>query len=327
MIERVVRRALALPRKVPSYVRATRRLRSSSIAIVAYHGLVREPPSVFNWCQLSVDEFEKQIEFLSREYVVLPLDEIVDRLTRRAPLPRATACVTFDDGFRSVHTLASPILKRYQLPATVFLVTSLVGTDQPAWPDEIFEMFVTTSQNWINFGGTRWSLATPADRARTYVAVVEQLKVMDVVEKDKHVPKLTDQLGSKPVAPNSPLATLNWSEIEEMARGGLFQFGSHTHTHQILSRCSPERQTDELRISRDVLRERFGKADLFAYPNGRREDFAELTKKVLRETGYRCALSTIPGLQPAKGDLFEIRRVNVGADTSFDQFELRMVGL
>src|ERR1700730_9761866 len=141
MIERIVRRALALPRKVPGYVRATRRLRSSSIAVVAYHGLVREPPSVFNWCQLSVDEFEKQIEFVSREYVVLPLDEIIERLTRSAPLPRATACVTFDDGFRSVHTLAAPILKRYQLPASVFLVTSLVGTDQPAWPDEIFQMF------------------------------------------------------------------------------------------------------------------------------------------------------------------------------------------
>src|ERR1700730_7647649 len=114
MIERIVRRALALPRKVPGYVRATRRLRSNSIAIVAYHGLVREPLSVFNWCQLSVDEFGKQIEFLSRECVVLPLDEIVDRLSRRAPLPRATACVTFDDGFRRVRTLASPILEHYQ---------------------------------------------------------------------------------------------------------------------------------------------------------------------------------------------------------------------
>jgi peptidoglycan/xylan/chitin deacetylase (PgdA/CDA1 family) len=322
-----MRRALALPRKVPGYVRATRRLRANSIAIVAYHGLVREPLSVFNWCQLSVDEFGKQIEFLSREYVVLPLDEIVDRLSRRAPLPRATACVTFDDGFRSVRTLASPILEHYQVPASVFLTTSLIGTDQPAWPDEVFQMFLTTFQNWVTFRGARWSLSTHADRANVYETVIEKLKAMDIAEKDKHVLDLTDQLGCGPVAPDSPLATLNWSEIEKMAQGGLFQFGSHTHTHQILSRCPPERQVDELRVSRDVLRERLWKADLFAYPNGRRQDFTELTKKVLRQIGYRCALSTMSGLHAAKGDLFEVRRVNVGADTSFEQFELRMVGL
>ena len=47
----------------------------------------------------------------------------------------------------------------------------------------------------------------------------------------------------------------------------------------------------------------------------------------LRQAGYRCAVCTIPGLQPTKGDLYEIRRVNVGADTSLEQFELRMAGL
>src|SRR5258708_20485751 len=129
MIEKVMRRVLALPHQIPGYVATTRRLRSRSIAVLASHGLVREPLPVFNWCQLSVNEFEKQIDFLSREYVLLPLTEIIERIGRGAPLPRATACLTFDDGFRSVRTLASPILERYQLPASVFLATSLFATD------------------------------------------------------------------------------------------------------------------------------------------------------------------------------------------------------
>src|SRR5262249_10841032 len=150
-----------LPHQIPGYVATTRRLRSRSIAVLAYHGLVREPLPVFNWCQLSVHEFEKQIDFISREYVVLPLGEIVERLGRRAPLPRATACLTFDDGFRSVRALAAPILERYQLSASCFLVTSLIGTDQAAWPEQVFEMVAATSQDSITFQGASLRLGTP----------------------------------------------------------------------------------------------------------------------------------------------------------------------
>jgi peptidoglycan/xylan/chitin deacetylase (PgdA/CDA1 family) len=327
IIEKVMRRVLALPHQIPGYVATTRRLRSRSIAVLAYHGLVREPLPVFNWCQLPVHEFEKQIDFISREYVVLPLCEIVERLARGAPLPRATACLTFDDGFRSVRALAAPVLDRYQLPASCFLVTSLIGTDQPAWPDQVFEMFAATSQNSVTFQGTHLSLETSPDRANAYSAVIERLKTMEVQDKDDRLAELRDKLGWRPVSRDSPLATLDWREIAEMAHSGLFEFGSHTHTHQILSRCSIERQAEELSVSRDLLREHLRKSDLFAYPNGRRQDFSDDTKRLLRQTGYRCALCTIPGLQPASGDLYEIRRVNIGADTTLEHFEMRLAGL
>jgi peptidoglycan/xylan/chitin deacetylase (PgdA/CDA1 family) len=46
-----------------------------------------------------------------------------------------TVAVTFDDGFRSVATLAFPVLRRFGIPATVFVPTDHVGTGVPmAWP-------------------------------------------------------------------------------------------------------------------------------------------------------------------------------------------------
>jgi peptidoglycan/xylan/chitin deacetylase (PgdA/CDA1 family) len=46
-----------------------------------------------------------------------------------------TVAVTFDDGFRSVATLAFPILRHHGIPATVFVPTDHVGTGEPmAWP-------------------------------------------------------------------------------------------------------------------------------------------------------------------------------------------------
>lgn len=48
----------------------------------------------------------------------------------RDPSPRVAA-LTFDDGFRSVATVAAPLLRELGVPATVFAVTGQVGTGEP----------------------------------------------------------------------------------------------------------------------------------------------------------------------------------------------------
>lgn len=68
------------------------------------------------------DAFSAQCDWLVKNRTVLPLAEAVPRLSRRGLLPRGMAALTFDDGFASVYDHAWPILARYRLPATVFLV-------------------------------------------------------------------------------------------------------------------------------------------------------------------------------------------------------------
>jgi peptidoglycan/xylan/chitin deacetylase (PgdA/CDA1 family) len=327
MLTKLARRALAAPRRVPGYVRFVRRLRSRALAIVMYHGVIAEPLPVFNWCQLAAAEFARQAALLAQEYRVLPLSEVISRLEQRAPLPERAACITFDDGFRNVLTTACPILQRHQLPATVFLVTGAMGTGQPAWTDRLFHALLTTSRGEVRHHGRTWPLSTPGERSAAYKDLTQHLKQLPVEIKDEHVGELAHELGRPEVPRDSALATLNWEEVDALRATGLVEFGSHTHTHPVLSRCSPARQEHELRASRDVLRVRLGRADLFAYPNGSRADFTPTTQDLLRRLGYRCGVTTIPGLNRAGQDLYELCRVHVGADTSFAQFELRLLGL
>lgn len=328
LARKAFRRALAAPQRVPCYLPAVRRLRGSQTAIVMYHGVVAKSLPVGNWCQLDAAEFQQQIEFLAAEYTVLPLGEFVDRLRRLAPLPQRAACVTFDDGFRSVATTAFPVLREYQVPATVFLVTSLVGTDQPAWPDQFFHALATTAATDVTFDGRRWHLRSPSQRSRAFESLVGRLIGMERRRKDEALAGIVGQLSPIPaIDPDSALATMGWDEVERLAGTGLVTFGSHTHTHQILARCDAACQEEELRASRDILRDRLGSADLFAYPNGGRGDFSEATGRLLDRLGYRCGLTTIPGLNAPGADPYELRRVNVGADTSMSRFELLMAGL
>ncbi|MCC6419344.1 MAG: polysaccharide deacetylase family protein [Gemmataceae bacterium] len=324
MLAKLARRILTAPRRVPGYMRLIRRLQARSLAVVMYHGVTTAPLPVFNWCQLAVAEFARQAALLARAYTVLPLSEVAERLHREAPLPERTACLTFDDGFRNVLTTAYPILERHRLPATVFLVTGHMDTRQPAWPDRLFYALMTTPREEVCLDGVRWPLTTPGERATAYRGLTGRLKDLLVEEKDERLAALFAHLGRPEVPADSPLATLTWEEVAALRATGLVEFGSHTHTHPILARCGPERQEEELRRSRDVLRERLGRADLFAYPNG---SLTPHTRTLLPRLGYRCGLTTVAGLNRQGQDVYGLRRVHVGADTPFGEFEVRLLGL
>ena len=299
---------------------------AQQVAIVMYHGVIDQPLPVFNWCQMELSRFQEQIQWLASNCRVLPLREIAGRLARGLSLPDNTVAITFDDGFKNVYTTAYPVLQRYRTPFTVYLITSLVGTRQLTWPEQFFNALLTAGVNEVQFEGGVWPLRTAAQKRKAYADISSSLKSMETSRKDASLSQLLSRLNSSPgIAP--ALTLMDWEEVHRLAKGGLADFGSHTHAHPILSRCDPARQRRELCQSREILLQQFGNADLFAYPNGTRRDFNHVTKSLLQELGYSCAVTTIPGLNRAGADLYELRRVNVGADADLAAFEILMLGL
>lgn len=324
-VGRIKRHAAQLFRRVPGYEVAVRRIRSHAVAILMYHGVVAEPLEVFNWCQLSQSRFEQQIRFLSQEYEIHPLREIVERVRKGLPLPERSAVITFDDGYRSVYTSALPILTRYQIPFTVFLVTSLIGGSELIWTDRLFCRLSGANTETINFAEQVFPVASRGQRSAAYYTIGATLKRMDNDRKDMALAQLLKS--TPPPALASVFRTLNWDEIQQLAGGGLADFGSHSHTHPILSRCDPECQRREIRQSRDILYEHLGVCDLFAYPNGRQFDYTGETKSLLRELGFQAALTTVPGFSRQRTDLFELHRIGIGADMTQVDFECLMRAL
>jgi peptidoglycan/xylan/chitin deacetylase (PgdA/CDA1 family) len=98
------------------------------IVVLCYHGVSSTWPAVVT---VTPRNLEAQLsQFLRRGYCGATL---CDALT--APRHERTLVVTFDDAFRSVLTVAFPILKRLGLPGTVYVPTAYPDTDKPmAWP-------------------------------------------------------------------------------------------------------------------------------------------------------------------------------------------------
>jgi len=116
-------------------------LRQQYVApIIMYHSVSPEA-SIKTMLAVKPETFERQMAFLKKhKYAVLPLGELAGMIKEKKKLPPRAVAITFDDGYKNNFTYAFPVLKKYGLAATVFIITDEVGrSDRLSW-EEIKEM-------------------------------------------------------------------------------------------------------------------------------------------------------------------------------------------
>jgi peptidoglycan/xylan/chitin deacetylase (PgdA/CDA1 family) len=103
---------------------------------------------------------------------------------------------------------------------------------------------------------------------------------------------------------------LNWDEVRVMAGNGI-TFGSHSHTHPILSRMPVAEAKEELLDSKKIIEEQLGQqVKHFAYPNGRIEDFSEELRNYSENIGFESVASVIHGSNNSvNGNQYSLRRI------------------
>lgn len=110
--------------------------------ILMYHSV--NPQSIAGrMLTVSPKTFERQIRFLkTRRYKVLPLGELAALIKEKKRIPERAVSITFDDGYKDNFIYAFPVLKKYGLPASVFIIVDEVArpqNDRLSW-EEIKEM-------------------------------------------------------------------------------------------------------------------------------------------------------------------------------------------
>jgi peptidoglycan/xylan/chitin deacetylase (PgdA/CDA1 family) len=103
---------------------------AGSIPVLTYHHVNNLADDMVT---VRADHFEAQMAFLQRRgYQTLFAHEVASCLRGAAPLPSRAVALTFDDGYRDNYRFAFPILKKFGLKATVFVVTSWMAEDRAA---------------------------------------------------------------------------------------------------------------------------------------------------------------------------------------------------
>jgi peptidoglycan/xylan/chitin deacetylase (PgdA/CDA1 family) len=102
------------------------------IPILAYHSVGDRPrDGTMRWSVSPGDFGEQMAVIAARGRQALTVARYAAALRGQATLPRDPVLVTFDDGFADLATTALPVLQRYRLVATAFLVSAWLGTRAP----------------------------------------------------------------------------------------------------------------------------------------------------------------------------------------------------
>lgn len=256
--------------------------------------------------------FAAQIEHLTRRYRVLPLDEMVDALARRRPLPPRAVAVTFDDGYRDNFTQAFPVLAALSCPATIFLTAGYIGTSHLMWWDQLSYLLRATSlpspavaKLLVEKHGLPESAAATGNAEALHLAI----KGRPEADVEAVVDRIATDLGVDPAA-NEEDRLMSWSEAQAMVASGLITMGAHTVTHRNLKRLPLAEARREIVESKAIIERTLGRSvDLFAYPFGNpANDFTDDVKAAVRESGFRAAFSVTLGLVRPGDDLFALPR-------------------
>jgi peptidoglycan/xylan/chitin deacetylase (PgdA/CDA1 family) len=299
-----------------------RRVRQPSLFVITYHRVLPRPDPLLDG-EPDVAAFHWQMALLSKCFNVMPLYDAL-RALDEGRLPPRTICVTFDDGYRSVHDLALPILRKFNLPATVFVTTSYIGgKGGNMWNDRIINAVQSLPDGILDLtdiGLGSYPLTSVETRHAAVLRVTEAGKYLPPDERDSLIQRLDRMGGNTPV----PLM-LEPEMLVTLERNGV-ELGGHTISHPILTSLDDERARHEIGGGKRELEAMTGKpARLFAYPNGKPgDDFDARHVAMVREAGFSAAFTTAIGAVTADHGRFELPRSRPWDSTAF-RFGLRLL--
>jgi len=260
------------------------------------------------------DTFRLQMSFLKENFDVLPLTELVDRISNGMEVAKCCS-ITFDDGWVDNYHHAFPILLDLDLPATVFLATGFIETDRLFWPEEVSHYLASVPVEELMeqiplLKDLLDCLVPVATGPLSFDGAIEELKTWAPERRNLLLSSLRS---SYPSASASRLL-MNWDEIREMRDSGLVSIGAHTKNHVILDQLPLNEAEMEICQSRDEIHAQLGfKPDLFAYPNG---NVTTELHEVLNRYGFRGGLTTRKGWFRKVENRFDLPRFCMHEDVS-----------
>lgn len=226
--------------------------------------------------------FEKVVLLLKSKYTLVDLSFLENYKNNEKK--KSFCHITFDDGDETFYSVAFPILKKYDVPATIFVSPKSIIQQENFWFQEVkgydnHIMMNILARDDISSQKTKKELS--------FMSVLMSLSLDDINKIISSYQKQTN-------VPPKKFQNMNLDQIHEVERSGLITIGAHTLNHPILKNESNERCDREITGSITELQKLLGhEVKYFAYPNGiPNVDFGEREINCLKKNNITIAVST-----------------------------------
>jgi peptidoglycan/xylan/chitin deacetylase (PgdA/CDA1 family) len=312
--------------------------RTTGPIILMYHqvGIVEND----HWeIAVTPKHFAEQLEVLARRRHPVPLREVTEDLGS-PQLDQRQVVITFDDGYADNLSNARPILEKFDVTATVFVVGDAIGAEREFWWDALDRVLLgrhpLPSTLSLRIAGQEhhWELADRAgdgalsrlrrpSRRRLRRALWARLREIEPGERWRIIWELQSWAGLPP-AVREDRRVMTEDEVRALADGGLVEIGAHTASHPRLAALPAEDQYADVLRGKERLEAILGAPiSSFSYPFGGRLDVSAATVDAVRTAGFARACTTRPGVVQPTTNPLRLPRLYVG-DWSGEEFERRL---
>src|SRR3989344_1704416 len=277
--------------------------------IVNYH-YVRDPHRDFSGIHpCPIADFEKHILFLSLFFTPLSIPELFRAATGRR---KGKFCaVTFDDGTNDQRENAVPILKKYNVHATFFIITKTFEGLLPFTHKVHLILSRFSIRDLLREAGDFFTKFYPDQASHYDIPTNRRLTTMRKMYDDIPTANFKEMIHN--VLPRKErehfidfiFGKIDFSEkqasemffiprpsIAALHKEG-FSIGSHTHSHAPLDCQTDQEVQSELSVSTKYLQRIIGTPPtIFSYPHSHSKEKEENTAKILRGAGFQYAVTT-----------------------------------
>ncbi len=271
------------------------------VPVVMYHG-------VSDYDQITPVMLEEQFDWISKNFTSYFASEMEE-----AKLDSEAIILTFDDGLRNNAEIVFPLLEKYGLKATFYVVSGLLSGTDMLWNHEATARFsqLTENDRKLHFG----------DSASDINAFVSSLKLRSTAEALSVVAKLRTMTSVDKFTDEHRVKYQIMSEQELLQIDpNIVEIGAHSHTHPILDQLSLDEAIEEITTSKSLLEKLLKRpVDSFCYPNGDYQP--ELVSTI--EKNFKTAVTTVSGVCSTSGfDRAQIPRLFVLPDITDYKFNI-----
>lgn len=263
------------------------------------------------WDPMDVGLFEKCIRYITNNYKVRLLEELV--LSPDLLKNGNYATILFDDGYKDNIEYAAPILAKYNCKASFYVVTDCIERNIPTWThilEHIFQHMQGTDIN-LTFDFLPEELkVTSLHTDRDRIEYVKKLKpFLKKVSHENREMVMQRVIASSPEV-HLPKIMMDWQDLALLKSEGHY-IGSHTVSHCMLGTMTDHNEIrEELRASAEMIQTRLGHFPMtISYPVG---SYNQTTIALSKEAGYSIGLAVRQKIyDPANDSLFEIPRIEL----------------
>ena len=264
-------------------------LRYSGVAWLWREIVQRRKVTFLLFHDMDVADAERSFTYLKKHYHIIGLSDYLEAVRLGVKLPPKSVVITFDDGHVSNYQML-PVIQRLQIPVTIFLCSSIVGTHRHFWFRHSEEM-------------------------KYQVEALKQLTNQQRLEALK-------QFGFEQQQEYADTQALSKEQIAEMK--DVVDFQSHTCYHPILPQCDNEEAQWEIAESKQQLECNYGlEISALSYPNG---DYSLRDIQMAKEAGYSCGVTVDSGYNDFHTDLFRIKRFSVNDAKTITELMVKASG-